>query len=204
MSTITQYQQLGNYLFVSMNQNNEIGSVYYEKGRIRLVHKSGPKISGHDYIAYFVVSNNPNSDYKNKTFDEIYQSIVSNNGLLLKQTNNILMQGSQYESHSINTINGISSMTLYEVYFKNKNNSLKSYNRHRSRGFPRYLNISNNTTLKEIFDAISKNKELSNAQGNSSYSNRQDIIKSANEQIYKSYNDRNPFGQYQIHDPQKL
>ena len=94
-------------------------------------------------------------------------------------------------------------MILYEVYFKNKNNIFKSYNRHHSRGYPQYLNISNDTALKEIFDAISNNKELSNAQRNSFYPNSQGIIKSANEQIYNLYNFHNPFN-CKIHDPQNV
>lgn len=208
MSTITQYQQLGKYLFVSMDQNNEIGSVYYEKGRIRLVHGHGPEISGHECIAYFVVPKGftklkDYDNYKDKDFDTIYNFIDNNHGLLLEQTNNILMQGHNYKSYSINTINGISSMILYEVYFKNKNNIFKSYNRHHSRGYPQYLNISNDTALKEIFDAISNNKELSNAQRNSFYPNSQGIIKSANEQIYNLYNFHNPFN-CKIHDPQNV
>lgn len=210
MSTITQYQQLGKYLFVSMDQNNEIGSVYYEKGRIRLVHKSGPEISGHDYIAYFVVPDGfgrlIKNDYNNKTFGEIYDLFVNKNGLLLEQTNNNLMQGHNYKSHSINNINNINLMKLYEVYFKNKNNIFESYNQHPSRGYPKYLNISNDTALKEIFDAISNNKELSNAQRNSFYPNSQGIIKSANEQIYNLYNLynlQNPFN-CKIHDPQNV
>lgn len=115
------------------------------------------------------------------------------------------MQGHNCKSFSINAINGINSMTLYEVYFKNKNNSLKSYNRHPSRGFPRYLNISNNTALKEIFYAILSNKGLSNVQKNKSYNNNQDIIKKANEEIYNLYNAKRPLGsQYEIHDPQNV
>lgn len=209
MSTITQYSQLGKYLFVSMDEKGKIGSVYYEKGRIRLVHGDGPKISGHDFIAYFVVPKNfkkpQSNDYRNKTFDEIYQSIVSKNGYLLEQTNKQLAKGNQYNTVSIDSIFNISSMRLYEVYFKNENNSLKSYNRHISRGYPQYLNISNDTALREIFNAISNNKELSNAQGNSSYPNRQEIIKRANRKIYNIYNDKYPFGsQNKIHDPKNV
>lgn len=188
MSTITQYQQLGKYLFVSMDQKKEIGSVYYEKGRIRLVHKSGPEISGHDYIAYFVVPDGfgrlIKNDYNNKTFGEIYDLFVNKNGLLLEQTNNNLMQGHNYKLHSINNINNINLMRLYEVYFKNKNNIFESYNQHPSRGYPNDSISPDYTRMKDIFDAIHNGKD--------------------NAEIYKMYNARNPLGRYLIHDPQKL
>lgn len=185
MSTITQYQQLGKYLFVSMDQNNEIGSVYYEKGRIRLVHISGPKIYGHDCIAYFVVPNGfgrlIKNDYNNKTFGEIYNLFVSKKGLLLEQTNNNLMQGYNYKSDSINNINDINLMKLYEVYFAN---NLKSCSQHISRGYPNDSISPDYTRMKDIFDAIHNGKD--------------------NAEIYKMYNARNPFGQYQIHDPKNF
>ncbi len=37
--------RLGNYQFVSVDANGKIGSIYFEKGRIRLVHSHGPYVS---------------------------------------------------------------------------------------------------------------------------------------------------------------
>lgn len=156
---INQYQQLGNYLFVSTDNNGKIGSVYYENGRIRLVHSKGPTISGHDCIAYFVVPNyfrKPDKkDYYNKKFKDIYELVVTNNkGLLLEQTNNVLTKGRSYTTHSIGSISNISSRRLYEVYFKKTtNNGLISNGSHPSRGYPQKI-IIDNTVMINVFNEI--------------------------------------------------
>ena len=39
------FADLGNFQFVTVDEKGLIGSVYFERGRIRLVHKYGPCIS---------------------------------------------------------------------------------------------------------------------------------------------------------------
>ena len=53
------YSKLGRYLFVSMDKNQKVGSIYYENGRMRLVHENGPTVDRHnkDDVAYFVIPN---------------------------------------------------------------------------------------------------------------------------------------------------
>ena len=155
------YSKLGRYLFVSMDKNQKVGSIYYENGRMRLVHENGPTVDRHikDDVAYFVI---PNYSYPrfngNETFNNIYLEIISNGGYLLNVTSGKIETEVKrvigFNSNGIISLQQVkNTMCLYEVYLQLKNNNILTFNGdHLSRGYPVNININDNLRVyKDMF-----------------------------------------------------
>lgn len=159
------YYDLGDYLFVSMSPSGKgisnksiVGSIYYQYGRMRLVHAHGPTIEIRpydEYVAYFVLPiryNKSEFSFKGRSFGEIYNCISTKlEGLLLDITDS-------YFIHEVSKKCEITCQTqpiypemnnyfLYEIYF-NKYTFIAT-DQHHSRGYPRRVEIQYIDTIGE-------------------------------------------------------
>lgn len=141
------YSDLGEYLFVSMDRNRLVGSIYYKNGRIRLVHSHGPTVElldSNELVAYFVLPNDVNFSGSffatNASMLSVYEQIYSNGGRLLTETcNDIKKEFKKVDPYGkgfigINACNN--NYYLYEVYCNRGFSGLRYSGDHPSRGFP--------------------------------------------------------------------
>ena len=138
---IKNFEDLGEYLFVSETDNNgkkKVGSIYFRNGRIRLVHKNGPEVSAHDSDTYFIRYN------EGKTKLKLCFGTSKDDRAILKDNfeNVVSTQIPQYGR-------------LYEEFTNNG----KNY-KHPSRGIPQFLEIDN-AILKNIYEIVSKYEKQS-------------------------------------------
>lgn len=166
------YSELGQYKFVSMDQNHLVGSIYYERGRIRLVHSHGPTVAllkRNDYVAYFVLPNwveYPKDYFENWNFLNIYEAICIKGGRLLNLTNSNIRQHAKIVDPNTIWFIGIDSCYgncyLFEIYLQEKDGLYICTRDHSSRGFPSKANISDiqRDCYKDIFHyaEVSKNE----------------------------------------------
>lgn len=137
---IKNFEDLGEYLFVSATDNNgkkEVGSIYFRNGRIRLVHKEGPVIEGHDsaeYSIYFI---------KEKSFEIFCFGKSQDDRATLKNNLEILVPTLKLPEGN-----------LHEDI---KNKGIKFT--HMSRGIPQFLDIETNK-LKQIYDTVSELQKI--------------------------------------------
>lgn len=123
------FQDLGKYLFVSIDENRKVGSVYYKYGRIRLVHRKGPFVFFHVKTIYYIV---PKSQTRNITTEEFRAKIK---GLSQKEAQKLIKE----KAPNIQLLEDVQqpidayAYRLYEVYFSN---SGKVTGVHLSRGVP--------------------------------------------------------------------
>lgn len=109
----------GNALFVSKNDEGKIGSIYFNKGRIRLIHPDGPKISLHKNMKRYVIEGDFSRFFK--MFNKIKHHLTLSNidgliaGWSAKGVNPQILENGR----------------LFEVFFEN-NGKCRSY--HKSRG----------------------------------------------------------------------
>lgn len=156
-----EYSDLGRYLFVSMDEDRKVGSIYYENGRMRLVHGNGPTVDRHnkDDVAYFVIPNYYYPHFNgNPTIYSICPDIISNGGYLLNVTSRKIKTEVKsvigFNSNGIISLQQVkNTMCLYEVYLQLKNNNILTFNGdHLSRGYPVNININDNLRVyKDMF-----------------------------------------------------
>lgn len=113
----------GNALFVSKNDEGKIGSIYFNKGRIRLIHPDGPKISLHEDIRRYIIKDSF------PLFQKDYKDAHCKN---TQQVENLMDKGGKgWSAEKVNTHSLSTEGRLFEVFF-NKNGEKKGS--HKSRG----------------------------------------------------------------------
>lgn len=164
------YSDLGAYRFVSMGANRKVGSIYYENGRMRLVHDEGPMIEEYsrtEHIARFVVPNGIKIEY-----DYIYRHSIATVFNILIQINNfirllvdqtgeellrVLREQASYATHAVNLLGnyGLNYGYLFEVYFHEELGFWVENGIHSSRGYPIIMNIEqNDRVFSDIYNYI--------------------------------------------------
>lgn len=59
---INKFEDLGVFLFSSVNNDGKLGSLYFQNGRVRLIHQDGPHIDEYKAVSYFIVDINTDVD----------------------------------------------------------------------------------------------------------------------------------------------
>lgn len=150
------YYKLGRYLFVSMDEDRKVGSIYYENGRMRFVHENGPTVEvvdKRDICLRFIIPDGKEFKFSiNDSCVEICNYIGSKGGKMIKSSydkfKNILKDQAIADSIKIGTRdvphNFEKGVCLYEVYieYDSYNKNYFFYDDHISRGCPVILNIN--------------------------------------------------------------
>lgn len=202
------YYQLGDYLFVSMSPSGKgisnksiVGSIYYQYGRMRLVHAHGPTIEIRpydEYVAYFVLPIRYNKfefSFKGRSFGEIYKCIFTKlEGLLLDITDSTFIyevsEKCEITCQTQPIYPEMNNYFLYEIYF-NKYTFIAT-DQHHSRGYPRRVE-------RQYIDTIG-GKMFYYAQGRHDIKTDNDAIYGC---FYSFYNSIHCFPPFDLYNPMK-
>ena len=187
-----QYADLGVYLFASV-QNGMVGSLYYENGRIRLVHKYGPCIEMHDKQnrLQFIINKKHNwKDFHKKltgTMNDICKFMLGMDSYMLDtssvQALDFFPKEKIYHLFLYGSNTQLTDYYLFELFFLE--GQLVTY--HSSRGYPdTSIHYGNKYTsqLAYVFDTIQNDEILKFAQCNVNCCEAKQRIDVANTELY--------------------
>lgn len=197
---IKNFEDLGAFIFSSADSNGKIGSLYFQNGRIRLVHSDGPLIESYEKISYFIVNEEANGDILFETINKCNSSNILDIGIAISKSESITF--SNYVCDKTSDPNDIriildglkrpDKYAIFEVHFSTND---KYIGTHLSRGMFSFCTPEVN--MKKLFDIMLNISNTINTPGNRTPV----FIKAMNQKLYDWINTNSKL---KVYDPNEV
>lgn len=180
---IKNFEDLGAFIFSSADSNGKIGSIYFQNGRIRLVHSDGPLIESYEKISYFIVNEKADGDILFKAINKCKSSNIADIAIAISKSKSVTFSKYVCDKTSdpndiriiFDSLNRPDKYAIFEVHFSTNGEYIGT---HLSRGMFSFCTPEVN--MEDLFKIVLNKSNTINTLGNRT----SHFIRKMNQQLY--------------------